>query len=216
MPGSFQLPKIYPITDRKISGISHVEQIARLKLGGATFVQIREKSGSSFEFYELVRESLAVHPDIKIIVNDRVDIALVTKAHGVHLGQNDLPPAEARKLLGDDAIIGCSTHSLEQVRDAVNLPINYLAFGPVFETATKSDHDPIVGLEILKRVRDLVEGLPLVAIGGINLDNLSRIFSSGADSAAMISALVGDAESIVKNTQKSFEIAENTQMLNIV
>ena len=185
-----------------------------LKLGGATFIQIREKSGSSLEFYASVRESLAAHPDISIIVNDRVDIALTTRARGVHLGQDDLPPTEARKLLGDDAIIGYSTHTLEHARDAISLPIDYVAFGPVFATATKSDHDPIVGLEWLKRVRDLVKDLPLVAIGGINLENLSHVFTAGADSAAMISALVVDPESISKNTQKAFEITKSAPMLN--
>ena len=214
MSVSFQIPKVYPITDRKISGLSHLKQVEQLKLGGASFIQIREKSGSSHEFYEAIRESLSACPDVMIIVNDRVDIALVTKARGVHLGQDDLPPKEARKLLGDDAIIGYSTHTLEQVREGVTLPIDYVAFGPVFVTATKPDHDPIVGLESLKRVRDVVKGLPLVAIGGINLENLSHVFTAGADSAAMISALVVDPESISKNTQKAFEITKNTPMLN--
>jgi thiamine-phosphate pyrophosphorylase len=209
MSGSFQIPKIYPITDRKISGISHVEQIARLKRGGATFIQIREKSGSSVEFYQSVRESLAAHPDISIIVNDRVDIALTTRAHGVHLGQDDLPPIEARRLMGNEAIIGYSTHTIAQARDAVHLPIDYVAFGPVFETSTKTDHDPIVGLEMLKRVRDVVENLPLVAIGGIDLTKLPAVSGAGADSAAMISSLVADPESITKNTQKAFEIAKS-------
>jgi thiamine-phosphate pyrophosphorylase len=134
-----------------------------------------------------------------LIVNDRVDLALMTGAHGVHLGQDDLPPTAARKLLGDKAIIGSSTHSSEQVRKALIEGVaDYIAFGPVYPTSTKSDHDPIVGLRQLAQIRELVGDFPLVAIGGIGLKNITSVIEAGADSAAMISEFHRTNESIAE------------------
>ena len=154
-------------------------------------VQIREKRASSDEFYQAVVECLeiAAASDTKIIVNDRVDIALAAGAHGVHLGQTDLPVVEARRLLGEHAIIGVSTHSIEEVREALQFPVDYIAFGPVWPTATKEDPDPVVGLELLAEVKRITEQVPVVAIGGINVSNLAVTISAGADSAAIISDL---------------------------
>ena len=206
----FELPRIYPITDRAISGLSHQQQIEKLIDGGAHFIQVRDKTASSREFFEAANQSLEITRKCgtKLIINDRVDIALLIGADGVHLGQEDLPPIEARKLLGDDAIIGFSTHTIEQVREAKRLPVDYVAFGPVFETKTKTDHDPTVGLDLLRRVRDELAGIPLVAIGGINFENLSAVLAAGAESVAMISALVAEPEKIEKNTKKALEIGE--------
>jgi thiamine-phosphate pyrophosphorylase len=125
-----------------------------------------------------------------IIINDRADIALAIKADGVHLGQDDLPPEGARRMLGDDAIIGFSTHNLKQAREAIQLPVDYIAFGPVFATSTKQNPDAIVGLETLRRVRDIVVDHPLVAIGGITLENAEEVLNAGADSVAVISAIL--------------------------
>jgi thiamine-phosphate pyrophosphorylase len=154
-------------------------------------VQIREKSRSSREVFDAVVESMSLANAVgmKIILNDRVDIAIATGAHGVHLGQDDLPPVEARKLLGDEAIIGYSTHSVEQAIEAASLPIDYLAFGPIFATTTKENPDPVVGLHRIKRVRDAIGDLPLVAIGGIDISNVHNVLDAGADSAAIISDL---------------------------
>lgn len=185
------LPLVYPITDRDLSGLSHTEQVRALTDARCHFVQIREKKGTSNAFYEAVIESLEVAKglDVKIIVNDRVDIAIATGADGVHLGQDDLPPEQARKLLGDHAIIGLSTHSVEQAIAAAKMPIDYAAIGPIFGTRTKKNPDPVVGLDGLRRVRDAVADLPLVAIGGINLSNIAEVINAGADSAAVISDL---------------------------
>jgi thiamine-phosphate pyrophosphorylase len=128
--------------------------------------------------------------DVKIIVNDRVDIALATCADGVHLGQDDLPPSEARDLLGPDAIIGFSTHSVEQAKAALDLPVDYVAIGPVFSTSTKDDPDPVVGLEGLRAVRSELDSFPLVAIGGIDRSNAGSVLDAGAQSLAIISALI--------------------------
>jgi thiamine-phosphate pyrophosphorylase len=194
------LPEIYPITDTRISGVSHVAQVEKLIEGGATFIQLREKYASPQEFYEAAKLALefARKRDVKIIINDRVDIALALKADGVHLGQDDLPPEEARKILGEKAIIGFSTHSLEQAVRAAALPIDYLAIGPVYATITKENPDQTIGLEGIRTVREAVGDFPLVAIGGINYQNHRKIFESGADSAAVISDLIRDAGKIAE------------------
>lgn len=191
------IPKVYPITDRRISGLSHAEQVRRLAKGGASFVQLREKHAPSGEFYRSAVKAVEVAHSmgVRLIINDRVDIAMAVGADGVHLGQNDLPPTEARKLLGPNAIIGYSTHTPQQVLAALELPVDYIALGPIFPTASKEDPDKVVGLEGLRLVWDLLQG-PLVAIGGIDGANLGVTLSAGADSAAMISHLLRDPDLI--------------------
>ena len=188
---SFELPKLYLITDRRLSGLSHAEQVARLIDGGAAFVQLREKHLSPREFYEEAADALKVARahGAKLIVNDRADIALAIGADGVHLGQDDMPPAAARSLLGEGAVIGFSTHSVEQAIAAARLPVDYIAVGPVFETTSKRNPDPVIGLEGLRRVRESVGPVTLVAIGGITRENAPTVLDAGADSVAVISAL---------------------------
>lgn len=195
---SLQLPSIYPITDTRVSGLSHAEQVARLIDGGATLIQLREKHRMPGEWIDDAHDAMRAARDagVRMIVNDRVDVAMVIGADGVHLGQEDLPPDAARRLMGDDAIIGFSTHSLEQALEAVTLPVDYIAFGPIFPTSTKEDPDPVVGIEMLARIRNAIGEFPLVAIGGINADDLQQVFARGADSAAMISEIVGDPDAI--------------------
>ncbi|PYS89738.1 MAG: thiamine phosphate synthase [Acidobacteria bacterium] len=205
-----KLPKVYPITDPRLSGLSHSEQIGSLIEGGASLVQIRDKYASSKEFFEIVRECVEIQ-DVRLIVNDRVDIAMMAGADGVHLGQDDLSPTEARKLLGPDAIIGFSTHTIEQAVAALELPVDYIAFGPIFPTTTKPDHDAVVGLGTLRKIRGRIGNFPLVGIGGINLENLAAVIDAGADSVAMISALVADPSTIVKNMRKALRLGENAQ-----
>lgn len=198
---NLKLPKIYPITDERLSRISHSEQVEKFIEGGARFIQLREKYASAREFYEAAESALKIARkyNAKIIINDRVDIALALKADGVHLGQDDLPPAEARKILGEKAIIGFSTHNIEQAITAVRLPIDYLAIGPIFATKTKENPDAIVGLEGLIKVREATGNFPLVAIGGIDAENLPEIYKAGANSAAIVSYLISDAEKIGEN-----------------
>jgi thiamine-phosphate pyrophosphorylase len=196
----FQLPKIYPITDRNISGLSHVEQVRRLIEGGARLIQLREKTAGAGEFYSQAIEAIeyARGREVKIIINDRVDIALAARADGVHLGQGDLPPEEARMILGEGAIIGFSTHSVEQAAVALQLPIDYLAIGPIFATSTKADPDPVVRLDGIRKVRSIAGSFPVVAIGGISRSNVNHVFEAGADSAAVISDLLSDPNEITE------------------
>jgi thiamine-phosphate pyrophosphorylase len=197
------------LTDTGLSGLTHPEQVCALIEAGARFIQIREKSAPSDEFYRSVLDCLEIAraTDAMIIVNDRVDIALASGAHGVHLGQKDLSPSEARKLLGEQAIIGISTHSIQQAMLALEMPVNYIAFGPVWPTSTKEDPDPVVGLGMLGEVKRTAGRTPVVAIGGINGSNLAATLGAGADSAAIISELYCGPEPIATRFQKLVEIA---------
>lgn len=199
---SFRIPKIYPITDVSITKLTHLEQVKRLLEGGATFIQLREKNASPREFYEAARDVLdyTCGSEIKIIINDRTDIALALKADGVHLGQDDLPLESARRILGEEVIIGFSTHNVEQALEAVSLPLDYIAIGPVFSTKTKENPDPVVGLQGLQRVRQAIGEIPLVAIGGVGFNNFQDVLQSGADSVALISSILTPPEEIVNNT----------------
>ena len=201
----FALPKIYPITDTRITGLSHAAQVAKLIDGGATFIQLREKHAAPREFYEDAKLAIEIarQNSVKIIINDRADIALALKADGVHLGQDDLPPQKAREILGESAIIGFSTHNLAQAVEAVKLPVDYLATGPVFATTTKENPEKTVGIEGVKRVREAVGNFPLVAIGGITAKNFGEVFEVGADSLAIVKAILFPPENIAENL-KSF------------
>jgi|SRR5215471_3908027 len=199
-----KLPKIYPITDTTISALPHAEQVERLAAGGATLIQLREKHASPREFYRMALEAMitARRLGVRIIVNDRVDIAIAVDADGVHLGQDDLPPGRARMLLGENRIIGFSTHTLEQALAAESAPVDYVAIGPIFQTASKENPDPVVGLTALERIRSQISK-PLVAIGGITFQTVPRVLASGADSAAVISDLLS-ARDITAQTRSYF------------
>jgi len=198
------LSRIYPITDTALSGCTHAELVSEFAAAGASLVQIRDKKASPGEFYRNAAEAVLTgrRLGVKIIINDRLDIAIATDADGVHLGQDDIPPEEARRLLGPDKIIGYSTHSVEQAQRAANLQVDYIAFGPVFVTKTKENPDPIVGIEGIEAVRKVIGDIPLVAIGGIRPENISGVFSAGADSAAIISALYEKPDSPAQNFDK--------------
>jgi len=196
--------QLYPLTDKQLSGLSHAEQVAQLAAGGARLIQIREKNLTSQDFFNEAEAAIKVAraKNIKVVINDRVDIALALKADGVHLGQDDMPPEAARELLGPDAIIGFSTHSPRQAQLASTRPISYLAIGPVFATNSKANPDPLVGLHGLRMVRDAVGNLPLVAIGGINGENAAEVLAAGADAVAIISALYEKPRGISALTQQ--------------
>ena len=201
------LPRVYPLTDVQLSGLSHAEQVQLLSRGGATLIQLREKRLPPLEFYEQAKGAMAVadQSGVQLIINDRVDVALAVGAHGVHLGQDDLPPEAARSLLGSEAIIGYSTHNVEQAIEATKLPIDYLAIGPIFSTATKNDTAPVLGLDGLRAVRRAIGAFPLVAIGGITLANAPDVIAAGADSVAVISALLSHANTITQATKSLLE-----------
>ncbi len=195
------LPKIYPITDARLTALSHAEQTARLLAGGADFIQLREKRAAPREFFADAARAVEIAraAGARIVVNDRVDIALALRADGVHLGQDDLPPEAARRVLGERAVIGFSTHSVEQAIAARRMPIDYIAIGPVFATATKENPDEVVGLEGVRAVRRAIGDFPLVAIGGIDFENAAEVLSAGADSLAVIKTVLTPPDLIAAN-----------------
>jgi thiamine-phosphate diphosphorylase len=197
-----KLPRIYPITNGEISEFSHVEQVQQFLAGGAKLLQIREKKSTSAEFYEQAKTAvnLAKEQDAILLINDRIDIAMAVNADGVHLGQTDLSPIYARKLLGDKAIIGYSTHSLSQAIEAIKLPIDYIAIGPIFATSTKENPDNVFGIDKLREVREAIGDFPMVAIGGISLETATAVLRF-ADSIAVIGAILKNQRGITVATQ---------------
>jgi thiamine-phosphate pyrophosphorylase len=187
-----RLPPIYPITDKRLSGRpTHLSILKELVRGGARLVQIRDKDTPVDHLLADLRRCVefASKHDIRILVNDRCDLVLCSGAAGVHLGQEDLPPAAARSLLGAHRIIGYSTHSMREAKKSFDAPVDYIGFGPVFATTTKSDAARVVGLTRLKRVCER-SPRPVVAIGGIGLAQVRAVLDAGAASAAVISGLM--------------------------
>ena len=161
--------------------------------GGATLIQLRAKQLGSAALLDLTDAAVRLaHPyHANVIVNDRADIALISAAEGVHVGQDDLPPEAARRLLGEGAIVGLSTHTVAQVEGALREPISYLAVGPVFGTRTKDTGYIAVGLELVGAAAQLAGTMPVVAIGGITLENARSVIDAGAAAVAVISDLLG-------------------------
>ncbi len=161
--------------------------------GGARLIQYRDKKSSRAEMYETARQlrALTEARGATLIINDQIDLAAAVKADGVHLGQEDLPLWVARKVLGNEAIVGISTHHMEEAIQAEAEGADYIGFGPIFETGTKSDARAPIGIEAIAEVKRKVH-LPVYAIGGIGLSRLPDIIAAGADGAAVASALAGD------------------------
>lgn len=158
--------------------------------GGTTLLQLRNKQGSARDFLaqaRAIRE--AIGAGARLILNDRADLCLAADWDGVHLGQQDLSPDAARAILGNARLVGVSTHSPEQVRAAERPDVDYIAIGPVYPTRSKEQPDPVIGLDGVRAARALTRK-PLVAIGGITLENCRAVFDAGADSLAVISELV--------------------------
>ncbi|MFZ0580912.1 MAG: thiamine phosphate synthase [Candidatus Acidiferrales bacterium] len=185
-------PALYAILDAtpSLPPESTLSFAEKLAAAGVELIQLRAKNLSSRRFHELsaaLVRRLAQYP-VRVIVNDRPDIAALASAHGVHVGQEDLPVADARKICPPQQWVGVSTHSLEQLRAADLTSADYIAVGPVFPTVTKENPDPVVGLEFLRAARKITRK-PLVAIGGITVQSASEVFKAGADSVAVISDL---------------------------
>jgi len=179
------LPRLYTFADASFG--DPVRLAEALFNAGARIIQVRNKRGSARELLEQVERILSFAPrGAEIIVNDRVDVALISGAGGVHLGQDDVPPVEARRILGLDRMIGFSTHNLEQAMRAEKLPVDYVAVGPIFLSATKERPDAVVGLENLSAICQAIRK-PVVAIGGIKLENAEDVLKAGATSVAVIS-----------------------------
>jgi thiamine-phosphate pyrophosphorylase len=158
---------------------------------GAKIFQYRNKTASMKEAYAdvLPLRKMAAELGVLFIVNDRCDLALAVDADGVHLGQEDLPYAVARKVMGPNKLIGLSTHNADQVREADLLKPDYIGFGPIFKPGSKKNHDPIVGISGLRAIRSLTS-LPIFAIGGIQFEQVGEVMLAGASGIAVISAVL--------------------------
>jgi thiamine-phosphate pyrophosphorylase len=193
-----KLPRVYPIVDTEIftnRGVGVEVAAAAFLDGGAGILQFRHKGHWSREIYAMTEgvARLCREAGALFIINDRADFAMLLEA-GLHVGQDDLPPRDARKLIGQEAILGYSSHNVAQLCAAAGEPVDYVALGPIFGTTSKRNPDPVVGVEELRRCRALLEK-PLVAIGGITMENAPAVLSAGADSLAILSALLPESVS---------------------
>ena len=211
-----RLPRVYPILDTESlvqRGIALEMAAAAFLEGGAGILQIRHKQhwdrgafASAQAVAKLCREA-----GVTLIVNDRAEIAMLLEA-GLHVGQDDLSPRDARKLMGPDAAIGFSSHNALQLCEAGGQPVDYVALGPIFPTASKRNPDPVTGVAELRRSRALIEK-PLVAIGGITLENAVEVLEAGADSVAVIAGLLPGPEGAAATAQSLRERMEQWQQL---
>jgi len=187
------MPRLYAIIDPAwIAGRSGGDVCEALLAAGVKWVQYRAKHSSSREMFEASQRISRRVRQVggTFIVNDRADIARAVEASGVHVGQEDLPLELARRVVGRDKFVGCSTHNLAQVQEADRSSADYIAFGPIFATLSKQNADAVVGLEGLRRARQATRKA-LVAIGGITAENARGVIEAGADSVAVIHDLVG-------------------------
>ena len=183
---------LYVVTDSDLSHGRSDFEVARLAYeGGADVVQLRMKHADGAEMLEQAVRIREVADEMCrfFIVNDRVDIAMASGADGVHLGQSDIPADVARRLMGDDAIIGVSVNTPEEAKRAEEMGADYLGVGAIFQTSTKPDAEQGIGLDAIYRIKQVTD-LPVVAIGGINRGNIQHVISAGADAAAVVSAVV--------------------------
>ena len=201
------LPKLYPITDARLTNLSHAEQVERLRDGGARFIQLREKHLSPRDFYEAAEAALDVARErgVRLIVNDRADIALAAGADGVHLTARSLDPLVVRNISPRGFLIGISTHSLEEARAASASDADFAVFGPVFDTPSKEAYGAPLGLTALSEATHAVAPFPLLALGGITRARIPQVVAAGARGIAAI-RLFGDEselDAVVKELRES-------------
>jgi thiamine-phosphate pyrophosphorylase len=186
--------RLYVLISSNIAKKS-VKETARLVIdGGADAVQLREKTISDSKFISLAREvrDITTKRGSLLIINDRVHVVRKVNADGIHLGQQDMSALEARNIIGDEKIIGVSTHSITQARQAQKDGADYIAIGPIYPTSTK-DHEPSVGIEIIHEISEAVS-IPIIAIGAITLENLDEVLKAGASRIAVCSAIIGSKD----------------------
>lgn len=188
-------PRLYAIIDPTLLAISELDLAEALAGSGVELIQYRHKTASSRQYFEVSRQlSSALNPrGVRLIVNDRPDIALLAGTGGVHVGQEDLSVEDARAVCSQfpskDFWVGVSTHTLDQLAAVDRSSADYIAFGPIFPTATKQNPDPVVGTDLLRKARQMTRK-PLVAIGGITLERAAEVYRAGADSLAVIRDLI--------------------------
>jgi thiamine-phosphate pyrophosphorylase len=189
-----QLQRLYPILDAACfsDSVAMFAAAEEISAAGCTLLQYRNKSGNSRRMLHHARELRArLGAGVTLIMNDRADLCVAAGFDGVHIGQDDLSPEAARRIIGPERWLGLSTHNPEQLAEADTTSADYLAIGPVFQTSSKESPDPVVGLAGVRRARELTRK-PLVAIGGITRANARSVIDAGADAVAVISDLIRD------------------------
>jgi thiamine-phosphate pyrophosphorylase len=205
------LPRLYVILDAALLNNSPHECAQDLAAAGIRLLQYRDKSGSARELLKTSGELIASlkSQGASLVVNDRPDVAALAGAAGVHVGQDDLSPEQARVVVGKEMWVGVSTHNLEQFRRAAVSSADYIAVGPIFTTTSKANPDPVVGLELIRQVRALTDK-PIVAIGGITLERAASVIAAGADSVAVI----GDVLRAAKPGERARRFLETLDAAN--
>ena len=185
------LPRLYVILDQALLTTPETDCAQKLAEAGVRLLQYRNKTASARELLESAQSISAAlrYRDVTFVVNDRADVAYISGAAGVHVGQEDLGVEEARAVLGPGKLIGVSTHNREQFQLAISTSADYIAVGPIFSTSSKAKPDPVVGTNFIREVRPLTEK-PIVAIGGITLERAVEVIKAGADSVAVISDIL--------------------------
>jgi thiamine-phosphate pyrophosphorylase len=211
-----QLSGLYVILDRQVLASRNELDIARQIIrGGAKIIQLRDKQGSKGELLPMAQKlrSLCAESNVLFIINDYLDLALAVDADGLHIGQGDLPLPIIRRELPIDKIVGCSTSTVSQALKAQNEGVDYISVGSIFPTTTKKEAT-VVGVGMLKEVKQAVSS-PLVAIGGINEDNIGQVMAAGADSIAVISAVLGreDIKGAVQRLIRQMELRKVNKRL---
>jgi thiamine-phosphate pyrophosphorylase len=186
------LPRLYAIADASFS--NPVDAARALFDSGVRLLQVRNKTSSARELLDQVEQIVRLAPsDAAVIVNDRPDIARLAGAAGAHLGQTDMPVGAARLVLGQGQVLGLSTHNLGQALEGDKMPVDYIAVGPVFPTSTKLNPDPVLGIKGLAEICAVVHK-PVVAIGGIRIENANEVLQAGAQSVAVIRDLLSSTD----------------------
>ncbi len=205
-------PALYAILDQQVMKAPVVKCAKELAAAGVELIQYRAKEITPRAYFATcssLAEALAT-AKARLIINDRPDIAAMVGAGGVHVGQDDLTPDDARKICGSGRWVGLSTHNIEQVRAAASAPVDYIALGPIFPTSTKQKPDPVVGTSLIREARKLTRK-PLVAIGGITLERAPEVFAAGANSVAVIRDLL-DARDPASRAREYLALAAKSRV----
>ncbi|HKS65669.1 MAG TPA: thiamine phosphate synthase [Candidatus Acidoferrales bacterium] len=204
-------PSLYAILDPSLAAQPLLQLADGLVAAGTELIQFRGKNSSPLAVFQQTKEMVArfASSSVRIIVNDRPDIAAIAGAGGVHVGQDDLPVQTARQVYGDRGWVGVSTHNLAQLQDADRTSADYIAVGPIFPTGTKENPDPVLGASFLRAARQLTRK-PLVAIGGITVESAADVFRAGADSIAVIRDLLA-APDPAQRAREYLAIAERVR-----
>jgi len=206
---------LYVITDEAIAGgLTHAEIALRAIAGGADVIQLRDKVCGCRELIRIGRalRMITINSGTLFMVNDRLDVALACGADGVHLGQDDIRVGVARQIAPPGFIIGVSVGTVDEAVRAEEEGADYIAISPVFSTVSKNDAGPGLGLDVIREIRRSVS-VPVIAIGGINLDNVRQVIAAGADGVAVISVVVGSRDIIAASRELKKRISESKQAL---